>query len=290
MKKRPILVLSTTLLINVSVNSYGQFWKDVGRAVTAPITAPFETTKRIVQGNNVKDAIVGPWQPAGRLIQQGSQVFQTAQNVFTRVEGSVIERTLGSGWRKGYEALTASQRVQFELATTSGRYLGGCLAGQQCTTTQLVAGPLAASLRDAYKVYFNYSYPLPPQIVQVLSTVMPQDVAMSARWAVGSTPNFTVPGFLNFGNEAFGSSGHAVTIGNVMIFSRWPDLSTTSGWNWLLHELRHIEQYKRYNYTEPFEAIDGFCVEYVRNWKNLEQDAETTAQARLVQLPDNTPR
>lgn len=256
---------------------------DVVQTIVAPITAPAETTVRILRGDDPAQAVAGPWQAPGRVVQQTSQAFQSAHDIFMRVPRDAIDRNLGSDWREAYDILTASQRIQFEIATTSGRYLGGCLNGQRsCTINQLVAGPLAASLRDAYKVYWSHSAPLPPELIQVLLTVVPSQVVYAARWTLGSTPNFTVPGFLNAGHKAFGG-GHAVTIGNVMIFSRMPNLQDADDWRWLLHEMGHIEQYMRYS-SDALESIDGFCVDYIQNYNRIEQEAENMATSRQNEM------
>lgn len=138
--------------------------------------------------------------------------------------------------------------------------------------------PVAAALRDAYKTYVAYAYPLPPQLVQMLSRVVPQHVIVSARWSVGNTPDLTLPGFLNSGHTVAGY-GHCVTIGNIMIFSRMPDLSQKADVIWLLHELFHIEQYMRYS-TNALESIDGFAVDYVRSYNAMEGNAQNQAVNR----------
>lgn len=278
--KKLKLTIATISVSMISLCGYGQFWKDAVKTITAPITAPTQSTIDILKGDDPKKAIISPWKPAGRVIEKTSNTFQHAQDVFNNVSGNAIDNTLGSDWRKAYETLTASQRVQFELTTTSGRFLGKCLQGQPCGINELVAGPFAAAMRDAYKVYYNYSYPLPPQVVNVLSQVIPNDIARSIRWAVGNTPNFTVPGFLNYGNSV-GGSGHAVTLGNVIIFSQWPNLNTVQGWKWLLHEIHHYEQYMSYNRANAFEAIDGFAVDYIRRYNSMERAAENSAQQRV---------
>jgi hypothetical protein len=62
-----------------------------------------------------------------------------------------------------------------------------------------------------------------------------------------------------------------------------PDLSTQNGAIWLLHELFHIEQYMRYS-MNPLEAIDGFAVDYVRNYQGMENEAQSNAVARHQML------
>lgn len=273
-----------TIFFNLSLNLLG-FSQGIFNDIKDFALAPVQLPVNIARGNNVVQSLAGSFQPAGRIIQRGSNIFQHAQNVFTTLPASAIESTLGTNWRRGYEKLTMKERVQFELAMTGGRYLGGCLSGNQCNVYQLVAGPLAASLRDTYKIYIGYGKPLPPNIIQKLSGVIPLDILNSTRYIISSSPEFSVPGFLNFGSEAIGSGGHAVTIGNLIIFSRSLNLDNYSDREWLIHEIAHIEQYKQYNYNEPLEAIDGFSIEYVKNWQGLEQNAQNTARFRVNQLP-----
>lgn len=271
-----------TLLI-IPLYGFAQRLKDIGRTILAPVTAPIESTIKIIKGDDPKSAIISPWEPAGRVLEKTSDKFQRAHDVFCTLSGNKIENSLGKDWRKAYETLTAIQRVQFELTTTAGRFLGKCLQGDPCSLNELVAAPLAAAMRDAYKIYFNYSFPLPQQIVNALSRIIPYNIAASARWTVGNTPNFSVPGFLNYGNSVFGYK-HAVTLGNVIIFSEWPDLNTYGGWEWLLHELYHYEQYLSFNNTDVFEGIDGFAVEYIQHHRSMENAAKTRATERLNEL------
>jgi hypothetical protein len=221
-------------------------------------------------------------QSAGRTVSAGSQQFQQAHDAFLNVQRGAINQYLGDDWRRGFDALTASQRVQFELATTSGRFLGGCMQGAPCTINQIVAGPLAAALRDAYKAYNSYGIPLDRDLANFLSSVVPGQVLSNAIWTVGNTPDFTVPGFLNAGYEAAGS-GHAVTIGNLMIFSRPLDFRDWGDINWLMHEMRHVEQYMSYS-PNKLESIDGFAVDYISSWQSMENDAQNAADNRQQML------
>ena len=68
-----------------------------------------------------------------------------------------------------------------------------------------------------------------------------------------------------------------------MIFSAMPDVNTYGGAVWLLHELFHIEQYLRYSF-DPLESIDGFAVDYIRNYNGMENEAQNNAVARLNTL------
>lgn len=247
-----IVSMMTGLALPLSAITYSHALDlgDVGKVIAAPITAPIQATQDILRGAPPNVAVqnqIGNYvPPAGRLLGSTVQVVQTGHDFVMSVPRDAIQRNLGGDWVRGYDLLTASQRVQYEIAFTSGRFLGNCLQTQQCGINQLTAMPVAAAMRDAYKVYVSYSYPLDPNLIQVLSRVVPPQVLFAARWSIGNTPDLTAPGFLNAGYTAFGNQ-HAVTLGNVMIFSQMPDLSEGRGWIWLLHEMYHIEQYMRYS-------------------------------------------
>ncbi len=264
-KKQTLFIF--LLMLGNTTGGLAQIWKDIANVVTFPVKAPYQATVQVLNGNNIANTVTDQF---GRVIQSGSNIAQQTQAVFISVPSDAIRNTLGDRWLRGYQILTANQRVQFELQATSGRYLGGCIQGN-CSINQLVAGPLAASLRDSYKVYLGYSSPLPPELTQTLARVVPQNVISNARWTIGDIKDFTIPGFLNSVNSTNGG-GHAVTIGNVMIFSRRLDLNNGSDWIWLLHEMQHINQYMRYS-INPLESIDGFAIDYVQNWGGLEQEA-----------------
>lgn len=259
---------------------------DIGRAITAPITAPIQATRDVLRGappgTIIQNQINTQVAPPAHVFQSAADVVQRGHNIVMNIPRGAIQQTLGNDWLRGYDTLTASQRVQFELAMTSGRFLGNCVQTMNCNINQLAAMPVAAAMRDAYRVYITYSYPLPPQLMQVLSRVVPPHVLQGARWAVGRTPDMTVPGFLNSGHRAFGQD-HAVTLGNLMIFSRMPDLDDEGDCIWLLHELFHVEQYWRYS-NNALEAIDGFAVDYVRNYSAMEQEAQNNAVQRYQAL------
>jgi hypothetical protein len=276
------VALATAIFLSPQTNACAGFFEQVRDAVTAPVRAPLQAAQDIASGrppnevvqNQLNIQVGAPAVAAGstlQLIQRGNDFIQS-------IPRDAIRNNLGDDWLRGYDTLTASQRVQQEIAFTSGRFLGQCVQTRQCNINQIGAVPVAAAMRDAYKVYIGYSAPLGPDLVQILSRVVPLPVLNAARWTVGDTPDFTAPGFLNAGYTAFGM-GHAVTLGNVMIFSAMPDLSTENGVIWLLHELFHIEQYMRYSY-DVLESIDGFAVDYVGNYNAMENEAQSNAVAR----------
>jgi hypothetical protein len=272
----------TAILCLPGQSAQADIFGDVARVITAPITLPAQTTINILRGDDPAAPGREVVNRAGSVVTQSSNEFQRAQSVFMQVPRDAIQNNLGGDWIRAYDALTASQRVQFELAATSGRFLGGCMQGQPCNLQQLTAAPLAAAMRDAYKMYSGYATPLTPSTIQILSSVVPMNVLQNARIAIGATPDFTVPGMLNAGWTVTGN-GHAVTLGNVMIFSRPLNQNNLSDWVWLLHEMRHTEQYMSYS-SDVLESIDGFAVAYISNSDAMEADAQNLAVQRMNYL------
>jgi hypothetical protein len=267
-------------------SAQADLFKSIGKAVIAPVTAPLKLADDLRRGAPPREIVQHQLdlrvKPQGEVIQQSAQVLQQAHTVIQNIPRNAIQ-SLGGDWLKAYDTLTAGQRIQAEMMFTGGRYLGACLVNtSNCDPRRLAAMPVAAAMRDAYKTYLPYSVPLDPQTKYVLSRVVPMPVLEAARLSFGKTPDMTVPGFLNFGHSVAGND-HAVTLANLMIFSRPPNLQTRDGLIWLLHELFHVEQYFRYS-GHPLEAIDGFAVDYIQHYGRMEDEAQNVAVARFNQL------
>jgi hypothetical protein len=184
-----------------SASASADFFSDVGNAVTAPIRAPIQATQDLLQGRPANEIVQNQLnlQVGAPAVGAGSalNLIQQGNDFINRVPRDIIQANLGNDWLTAYDTLTASQRIQQEMAFTQGRFLSQCLATGACSVNQMTAMPLAASLRDAYKLYFPQSQPLSPELVQILSGVVPLPILASARWTIGGVPNFTIPGFLN---------------------------------------------------------------------------------------------
>lgn len=257
-------------------------WEDVARTVVAPVTAPYEMTARVLQGRSPEDAVRAQLRAPGNVLATGSTLAGNLSTTVYSLPRDNIRRELGPGWVDAYDTLIANNRVQAQIASTSGRFLGGCMQGQPCNLQQLTAIPLAGAMRDAYQVYAPYSMPLHPQLIQALSSAVPMQVLTAARVSVGNVPNMTVPGLLNASHRTVGNA-HAVTLGNVMIFSRHINFSNRDDLIWFLHELHHVEQYMRYS-PDILESIDGFAADYIYHYNSIENQAENAAAQRINML------
>jgi hypothetical protein len=261
-----VLLARAIFIFLLSFSSVPCFAFDLGpisNAIVAPFTAPIEVPRRIIRGDNPRDVLHDQFRQQGNAVADVANRVQELQNFISQTPRSTIEQVLGREWVDAYDLISGSQRVQTELVTTAGRYLGHCIRGSPCGINELAALPLAAMLRDAHKVYSSYAQPLPDQAVQYFANFIPVELLRYARVVIGSTPNYTIPGFLNTAHSWAGA-GHAVTVGNIMIFSRGLNFSRCSDVIWFLHELKHVHQYVSINSDHILEAIDGFSVQYLK--------------------------
>ena len=127
---------------------------------------------------------------------------------------------------------------------------------------------LTAALNHAYATHIPRSRPLPEPVRDFLRGLIPDEVLNSARYTV-STEEITLPGLLNHGNRELLGQDHAVSIENLIIFSREPTFERPGDARWWAHELGHHLQYRRLG------GVAGFAAEYVRNFQALEQEAES---------------
>lgn len=267
-------------------NANADLFKSIGKVITAPVTAPAQLANDLIHkkpaGQIVQNQLDLRVKPQGEIAQEAAKVVERGHQIVQSIPRNAVQ-SLGGDWLKAYDTLTAVDRIKAQMAFTGGRFLTACMIStSNCDPRRLGAMPVAAAMRDAYKAYIGYGIPLDPQTKMVLSRVVPIPVLEAARFAIGKTPDFTVPGFLNFGNSVAGSD-HAVTLANLMIFSSPPNLNTQNGLIWLLHELYHIEQYMRYS-GHPLEAIDGFAVDYIAHYQGMENEAQNNAVQRFNML------
>ena len=178
------IALIAAVFLNSAANA--GILDDAVRIVTAPVRAPIQATRDVLQGAPPGQIIQNQANihvaPQAHVFQQAANVVERGHNIVTQIPRNIIQNNLGNDWLRGYDALTASQRVQFEIAFTSGRFLGHCLQSvQQCNPRQLGAIPVAGAMRDAYRAYVTYTYTLDSYLIQVLSRVVPQHVLAAAR-------------------------------------------------------------------------------------------------------------
>lgn len=134
---------------------------------------------------------------------------------------------------------------------------------------------LAAHLQGAQNVLEPAAKPIPKSIKKLLKDYYDGATLEKAKYLV-SAAGFTLPEAIN-GTQAFmGNHAFAVTVGNIIIFSVEPDNSDTAIL-WWAHELQHVAQYEKW-------GIDGFAEKYVRNFPEVEKEADDKAAEVIKEL------
>lgn len=272
-----------TFLMIFTQPAFADFWSDLRDGTVDVITAPTQMTIDVLKGDNPVDTAVGAVRSQGQILRSGVDEVSRVNSFMYGIPAPVLERALGRDWARAYNNLTASQRIQTEIGLTGGRYFADCIATGQCQVERAVAMPLAAALRDAYKSNFGQAGPPNMQFHQQVaaSGVVPLWVLQNTRVITTGTPDISVPGLLNSGFRIQGND-HAVTIANLLFFSRQPNVNSCSDLSWIMHELFHVEQYFRFS-GHPLEAIDGFASAYVQSYGQIEREAEGIGKLRAQQ-------
>jgi hypothetical protein len=140
--------------------------------------------------------------------------------------------------------------------------------------TELARQQLAAALSRAYTTHIGNARPLPRKVQEFLRGLLPDATIARARFTV-SNDSTTLPGLLNQGHRAYMQQDNAVSIDNLIIFSREPTFASGTDARWWAHELGHHLQYQRLG------GIEGFARAYVLDFQKLEADAERYGEKAL---------
>lgn len=134
---------------------------------------------------------------------------------------------------------------------------------------------LATYLEAAHGVLDPAAKPVPKSIRKLLKNHFDAATLESAKYLVSSF-GFTLPEVINGTRVFMGDHAFAVAVGSVIVFSIEPDSSDTAI-RWWAHELAHVDQYGRW-------GIDGFSERYVKNFAEIETEAEAKAQEVILAL------
>lgn len=140
--------------------------------------------------------------------------------------------------------------------------------------TEIATQQLAAALAHAYSAHIAAARPLPQPVQDFLQGIIPDEFIKRARFTV-SNDTSTLPGLLNQGHRTYRNEDNAVSIDNLIIFSREPGFDKGTDARWWAHELGHHLQYQRLG------GIQGFARQYVLNFPGLEREAETYGEQAL---------
>lgn len=138
---------------------------------------------------------------------------------------------------------------------------------------------LSAALTQAYAAHIKSSRPLPPEVKTLLHGIVPENIIERARFTV-SNDEQSLPGLLNLGNRVYMHQDNAVSIDNLIIFSREPTLDKATDARWWAHELGHHLQYQQLG------GITGFAHRYVQDYEAMERDAENFGEKAMHKYID----
>ena len=143
----------------------------------------------------------------------------------------------------------------------------------------LAGSELGVALTQAYSTHIKTAKPLPEPVTVFLRGIIPDAFIERARYTV-SNDSQSLPGILNQGNRAYMNQDNAVSIDNLIIFSREPSFDKATDARWWAHELGHHIQYQRLG------GIAGFARRYVVASQELEAEAETYGDQAIKKYVD----
>lgn len=248
--------------------------KKAGEIAVAPITVPVSvatTTVKVVTGDkSLKEglqdsakAVAAPHVAVVEVTAEGARTIADGHQVVANLAVSGAEKVAGEPGRVIAEIATAPQRLQVEVPATAVAFTGEVVTGE-APPADLVGVPLAGVINSAHAQYERIAQPLPDHVKAMLRGHFPEEVLESARYAIGEA-DLSLPAAINGSQRLFGSApqGHAVTLDNIIVFSREPG----NNYGWWAHELHHVVQYREWGVT-------GFARRYTLQWNDVESAAE----------------
>jgi len=150
------------------------------------------------------------------------------------------------------------------------------------TVRHLAITQLDAELRYAHERHVADSQPLPAAVRELMRGLLPDELLRQARYTV-SVDAPTLPALLNRGHRELLDQDHAVSVPDLIIFSRDPTLASAADARWWGHELGHLLQYRRWGGTA------SFAQRYVDNHQAVEREAEALGQQALQRYLERQP-
>lgn len=236
---------------------------NVGQAINQAANAGDQASARLQQGN-----IGGAIASGGQMVIGTGQIAPGMLRDGGRAIGGDVGRVVN-----GAASVVSINSDVMGTATIVG---GNILAGQD--PTQVFAVPLAAAIRQARDAHVGDSQPLPDAVREALSDYYPAAVLDRARYTQGDL-QITLPTLTNAFQRNFMGNEHAVTVDDVIVFSDVPsdDPSDFHALHWWAHEIGHVAQYM-------YMGVDSFALEYMRNYRGIENDADNRATVAVNQF------
>lgn len=259
--------------------------KDVKKlaAKLPPVPSPLPVQLDIVLGTPPKVAVGDFIESQGKNLGSIARTTRTVSAELTRPVSEAVAQVGGKYGTIAYEIVTASERLQREFLFTGAEVAGATLRGQDPLVS--LAMPLAAAVRDARAQFDSQATPLPSELVELLAPVIPRVLLHRARYAQGDL-KIALPNIINRGQVMFGdASGHAVTIDDIIVFSKVPGFDSEDDIVWWAHEIHHVHQYSTW-------GVDQFAFNYLKHSGRVEAEADHAGEfvrSYLRKLPAQGP-
>ena len=249
--------------------------ESTAKAATAPLTATVDAASG---KKNLSEAATDIMQKPGTAISDigkaGVSVSNSATSVTVTTAKELTNAVGGDGIAVG-SAVAALEAPSSLLANAAGAGVIG--VGQVIEHGDLsyaASAPLAAALSDAHARLQGIARPLPDDVKARLAVVHSAETLARARYVVGDVP-LTLASLIDRVNTIGGADSFAVTVDNIIVFSRLPGTSP-GDLHWWAHEVQHTVQYR------TLGGIDAFANAYMKNGPALERDADAKGDALLA--------
>lgn len=251
---------------------------------TAPIAVPVEAAKNavdVIKGDKsvkaaVVDTVKAQVEPYTAVAVLGADTARAVGEIHHAGANVILDgaqKIGGDNLRMAAELATAPVRIQVAGATTSVGFVGDVATGE-ASLKEIVGLPVNILISSGHAQYERIAQQLPEHVKAKLRGHFPDDVLQSTRYAVGET-DLSLASVLNGAERLSGSApkGHAVTMDDIIVFSRAPGDS----YHWWAHELQHVMQYRAWGLSE-------FSRRYTLHWVDVEADANAKADAVIEAL------
>lgn len=229
----------------------------------------------VLKGKSLEEALRG----AEKKIAEDVRRALTINQIPDRLMLQIGEEALGDVGKimvqtvHGTKILAESIAVEALLAQLSGENPEGFdpefLESPEGKTALALAASIVWS-RDYY-LKLDSTKPLPSSLKELMKNGFSMELLDTVRIAKSEAFDIALPGPINAGQKFFTGHEYAVTLDNVIVFSKIPPESGLDQLQWWAHELYHVKQYGDW-------GIAGFAERYVKDWAGIENEASEKAR------------
>ena len=242
--------------------------KAIVKTASAPAKSVYNATK-VVRGKAGVGSIIDPYKDAigaaGNAVPAVINTMTMPQRALYQKAKSYAHKYGGSKVGFVFDMSTFVLEYSPHLANALAENVNAVANGRN--PIQVIGAPLAAAIRAANMSHYPNSRPIPEDVKDALRDFFPESTLESARYAIGSV-EITLPNAIN--KIAKYGEAHAVTVGNIIVFSVDPG-SFSDTPTWWAHEMVHVDQYRKL-------GVEKFAFNYMKDLgKSIEREAHTEA-------------